>query len=129
MKFFYALIALFSLTAFADVQLESGPYIVNPVDRYGNVQTCTFEIQNFENEGVLILNVNDCPPVISDVRLYIEASGNYASDRISANTSSREGHKIYEIHPISATQFKMVSYRVYGNGQSDKPRSIIATKK
>ncbi len=130
MKFLFALLVFSSLSVHADVvQLESGGFVVHPVDRYGNVQTCTFEIQNLDAEGKLVLNVNDCPPVITDVVLTLDAPGNrYMSESIPANTSSREGWKMYEIHPITAKSFKMVSYRVYGNGQADKPRSIIANK-
>lgn len=132
MKFFYALIAtMIMLPAYAAViQLESGNFEVRPVDRYGNVQVCTFEIQNVQSEGMLILNVNDCPPVITDVRLYnYEGDSFYISQKVEAESSSREGYKMYEIHPIGPTQFKMVSYREYGNGKVDKPRSIIATKR
>lgn len=111
------------------IQLESGNFEVRPVDRYGNVQVCTFEIENVEAEKMLILNVNDCPPAIVDVRLYnFEQDTFYISEKVDATSSSREGFKMYEIHPISPKQFKMVSYRQYANGQVDKPRSIIATK-
>ena len=131
MKFIYALLTLAMLPAYAGViQLESGNFEVKPVDRYGNVQTCTFEIQNVQAEAMLILNVNDCPPVISDVRLYnYEGDAFYISQKVDSTSSSREGFKMYEIHPISPTQFKMVSYRQYANGQVDKPRSIIAKKR
>ncbi len=131
MKFFYALIAMVVLPVFANVvQLDSGNYEVRPRDRYGREQICTFEIQNVQDKGMLILNVKDCPPAIIDVPLYnYEGESFYISQRIEAETSSREGFKMYEIHPISNTQFKMVSYRQYANGEVDKPRSIIATKR
>jgi hypothetical protein len=131
MKFFFALLAMVMLPAYASViQLETGSYEVRPVDRYGNVQVCTFEIQNVQTEGMLVLNVNDCPPVISDVRLFnYEGDAFYISQKVTAETSSREGYKMYEIHPMSSTQFKMVTYREYANGQVDKPRSIIAKKR
>lgn len=131
MKFAFALLALMTIPAFAAViQLETGNYEVRPVDRYGNVQICTFEIQNIQSEGMLVLNVNDCPPAITDVRLYnYEGDAFYISQEIDATSSAQAGIKMYEIHPLSATQFKMVSYRKYANGQVDKPRSIVATKR
>lgn len=131
MKFTYALLALFMLPAYAGViQLETGSFEVRPVDRYGNVQVCTFEIENVQSEGMLVLNVNDCPPVITDVKLHnFEGDAFYISQKVDATSSTREGFKMYEIHPITPTQFKMVTYRQYANGQVDKPRSIIANKK
>lgn len=131
MKFISALLAMAVLPAFAAViQLETGNFEVRPVDRYGRVQVCTFEIENVQSEQMLILNVNDCPPAIVDVMLYnYPGEDFYISQKIDATSSSREGHKMYEIHPISPTQFKMVSYREYGDGRVDKPRSIIATKR
>ena len=132
MKFVIALLSLAFLPAYASavIQLESGNFEVRPVDRYGNVQVCTFEIENVASENMLILNVNDCPPAIVDVRLYnYDNDTFYISPKVDATSSTREGFKMYEIHPISATQFKMTSYRQYANGQVDKPRSIIATKR
>lgn len=131
MKFVYLLIALAMLPAYAGViQLENGNFEVRPVDRYGNVQVCTFEIQNVQAENMLILNVNDCPPVITDVKLYnTENLAFYFSEYVDATSSAREGIKMYEIHPITPTEFKMVSYRKYADGSVDKPRSIIAKKR
>lgn len=131
MKLVIALLSILALPAYASViQLESGNFEVRPVDRYGNVQVCTFEIENVQSEGMLILNVNDCPPAIVDVRLYnYEGDAFYISPKVDATSSTREGFKMYEIHPLSATEFKMVSYRQYANGQTDKPRSIIAKKR
>jgi hypothetical protein len=131
MKFLYALLALTVLPAYASlIQLESGNYEVRPKDRYGNVQICTFEIQNIQAEGMIILNVNDCPPVITDVRIYnYEGEDFYISSKVPATSSTAEGYKMYEIHPISTTQFKMTSYREYGDGRIDTPRSILAKKR
>lgn len=130
MKFISALLVMIVLPAYAGlIQLESGNFEVRPVDRYGRVQVCTFEIENVASEQMLILNVNDCPPAIVDVRLYnYPGEDFYISPKVDATSSTREGFKMYEIHPISATQFKMVSYREYADGRVDKPRSIIATK-
>lgn len=131
MKFILVLITFLSLSAYANfIQLESGNFEVRPVDRYGREQICTFEIENIFAQNMLILNVNDCPPSLSNVRFYNGVNtNNYISEKIDAQTSTRGGYKFYEIQPISSTQFMMISHRVYENGQSDKPRSIIATKR
>jgi hypothetical protein len=120
---------LLSLSAFAAPQLESGAYGVQVRDRRGNIHHCTLNIENNTAAEFLVLNINDCPPPVIDVRLYKYDGGtSYMSDKIYV-TTRRGGYKMYEIIPMSTSKFKMISYREYGDGGVGKPREVVATLK
>lgn len=130
MKKLLLLLSLFSLSAFAQMpQLESGDYKVEVRNRAGQTRVCTLNIQNNVATSDLVLNISDCPPAVVNVTLFgYEDESYYMSSKIVANTR-RGGFKLYEIHPISTTQFKMISHREYGDGGVGRPRSVMAFKK
>lgn len=127
--FFTFIMSLMVANLALATDLLSGDYGVQVKDRYGRVHHCTLNIQNDRQQDYLILNIQDCPPVVTDVYLFPFEHGRvYSSNKIDVN-DRHGGYKLYEIHPKSSTQFKMVSYREFANGQVGKPRTVVATKK
>lgn len=118
-----------SAAAFGAPTLESGDYGVSLRNRHGDVKHCTLNIFNNQEEGILVLNILDCPPQVVDVVLYEYEDGDiFVSEKIPA-TTRRGGYKLYEIKPLSSTSFEMTSHREYGDGGVGRPRSIVANLK